>query len=84
MSCGLVSSLTRLLDGAGVNIKDAQLLICSVANSLEIGMGKKDGQWRGSVLPLIRKMNGMIGFVTEEKHLQISLAQFVRCNKFPS
>ena len=33
-----------------------------------------------SVLPSIRKMSGMIGFVTEEKHLQISLAQFVRCN----
>ena len=42
-----------------------------------------DGYW-SSVLPSIGKMSGMIGFVTEEKHLQISLAQFVRCNRFPS
>ena len=83
MSCGLVSSLTRLLDGTGVNIKDAQLLTFSAINSLDHGKQTKDGKW-SSVLPSIRKMSGMFGFVTEQKHLQISLAQFVRCNKFPS
>ena len=43
MSCGLVSNLTRILDGAGVDIKDAQLLTFSAINSLDHEKQTKDG-----------------------------------------